>query len=67
MIISYLKGKICKRNNGLKSDATLINNSDKKFAGNISFGRCFEHCVLLVATDIDNFDFHQRRLYLLNR
>ena len=66
MIISYLKGKVCKRNNGLKSDVVFINNSNKKFTGNISFGRCFGIGVLLVTIDIDNFDFRQRRLYPLN-
>ena len=66
MIISYLKGNICKRDNNLKSDIVFINNSNKKFTGNISFGRCFAHSVLLVTIDIDNFNFHQDILYQIN-
>ena len=58
MIKSYLKGKTCKRNNGQKSGVVFINTSNENFTGNISFGRCFG--------DVFNFDFRQRRLYLLN-
>ena len=37
-----------------------------KFSGDISFARCFGHGVLFISIDIDNFEFRQHRVYLLN-
>ena len=47
MIISFLRERIPK-NKKYKGNVKSINNSDRKFTGNISFSTCFGHSVLLV-------------------
>ena len=56
MITSFLREKIRKRKN-CKADVKLINNSDRNFFFNLSFGRYFGHGILLVTINIKDFEF----------
>lgn len=62
MIISFLRERIPK-NKKYKDNVKFINNSDRKFIGNISFNTCFGHGVLLVIIDTESFGFCQKRLF----
>ena len=64
MIISYLKEKICRREDRCRAkNVKFINKSGKKIEGEFIFSRCYGHGVLLLKIDLKGFEFYQGRLF----